>query len=127
MLICNGSTGDLVHPPCYANRAVLLYRIIRFIDATFPYFMVGVVIMEFCAALILMFVFPLGSLALIFIGLLTITVAGLGSKCLSAIERRLAARFAHNEPSPHHLEQGGEHQESDFNVFIDDRSGPSRA
>jgi len=89
--------------------------------------MAGLVILEFCTALILMFLFPPLSLGLIFVGLATVALAVVGSKCLSSIERRLAASFSHDEPSPHHLERGQDQQDSEFQVFIDDQSGPTRA
>ena len=89
--------------------------------------MAALVMFEFCAAFVLMFLFPPGSLGLIFIGLLTIATASVGSKILGKLERIFAANFNHNEPSPHHLERDPEQDYSEMNVFIDDRSGPSRA
>ena len=127
LLICNNPIRDFAHRACYPNSTMLLYRIVRLIDASFPYFMAALVIFEFCAAFVLMFIFPPGSLGLIFIGLLTIATASVGSKILGKLERSFAASVNHNKPSPHHLERDQEHDYSEVNVFIDDRSGPSRA
>lgn len=64
-----------------------IYHLIRSTREAFPYLLMALLIFEAILAFALMFVFPPGSLALVFIGLLTLLCSGLIRSLLLAGER----------------------------------------
>ena len=64
-----------------------LYHLIRSTREAFPYMLMALLIFEAILAFGLMFVFPPGSLGLVFIGLLTLLCSGLIRSLLLASER----------------------------------------
>ena len=64
-----------------------LYHLIRSTREAFPYLLMALLIFEGILAFGLMFIFPPGSLGLVFIGLLTLLCSGLIRSLLLACER----------------------------------------
>jgi len=64
-----------------------LYHLIRSTREAFPYWLMGLLILEGWVGLCLMFIFPPGSLAMVFIGLLTLLCSGLVKSMLVMLER----------------------------------------
>ncbi len=64
-----------------------IYHLIRSAREAFPYVLMALLIFEAILAFGLMFVFPPGSLGLVFIGLLTLLCSGLIRSLLLASER----------------------------------------
>ena len=64
-----------------------LYHLIRSTREAFPYLLMALLIFEAILAFGLMFIFPPGSLGLVFIGLLTLLCSGLIRSLLLACER----------------------------------------
>ncbi len=67
--------------------AMWLYQLIRAAREAFPYVMMTLLVFEAILAFGLMFVFPPGSLGLVFLGLLTLLWSGLIRSVLMRFER----------------------------------------
>ena len=86
-----------------------LYQLIRSTRKSIPYWLMGLLILEGWVGLCLMFVFPPGSLAMVFIGLLTLLCSGVVKSLLSMLERSVGRILgvqtgtteASSDPTPH--------------------------
>lgn len=67
-----------------------LYRLIQAMRLNFPWWLMGILIIEGFFGLMLMFIFPPGALGMVFLGLLTLLLSGLIKSGLAAMERLVA-------------------------------------
>jgi ribosomal protein L37AE/L43A len=78
----------------------VLYRFVRLINAHYALAIFWVYVLAFVVAWALVFVFPLGPLLLLFIGLAGLGFAVIGMKIMEAVERALARSQIHQGICP---------------------------
>jgi ribosomal protein L37AE/L43A len=69
---------------------MLALRILRFVNRAYPFVVFGVYGLAFLVAFVCVFTFPLGALALVLIGVLSLAVVALGADSLKGLERALS-------------------------------------
>ncbi len=67
-----------------------LYRLIHSARESFPYWLMALLIGQGVLAFLMMFTFPPGSLAMVFIGLITLVLSGVVRSVLELLERTVA-------------------------------------
>lgn len=95
--------------PALYTVSMWLYQLIRSTRESFPYWLMGLLILEGWVGLCLMFIFPPGSLAMVFIGLLTLLCSGVVKSMLGMLERTVGrilgvqadASEGSSDPTPH--------------------------
>lgn len=72
-----------------------LHRIVRFIAERFAYWVLALLVVEGVLAFVMMCVFPPGSLAMVFLGLITLLLAAPATRLLDWMAAMLRRRLVH--------------------------------
>jgi hypothetical protein len=84
--------GHDARPRAVYAADMLPLRILRFVNRAYPFVAFGAYGFAFVVAFICMFTFPLGALALVVAGVLSLAFVALGSDALKGLERILSRR-----------------------------------